>query len=142
MHRLEKKFNDIEIAKKKKKRPARHLCIPTNVLLCTVYDSAPFKSRHFYRGFPQNILENFEIESMRDALWFTVPSHSSSFFYFVCSLSSSLFLVHAFSFSAFASPKGTKESVAAGHTGGLEHVLLFRPWWCLLCKMCRGGRLV
>lgn len=40
--------------------------------------------------------------------------------------------------SVSLSPRGTKESIAAGHTGGMEAVLLFRPW-CLLCKIGGGG---
>lgn len=109
--------------------------------LCTI--QYLLKVYTFTEDFLKNIPVNLEIESKRDALWFAVPSHSSHFLLFlcVCSLSISLLLVPALS-SAFASPKGTEESVAAGHTCGLESVLLFGPWWCLLCKMCRGGMLV
>lgn len=64
-------------------------------------------------------------------------AHFLCLFYQYCSSS--------FGFSFFLpslSPcKGTKESIAAGHTGGMEAVLLFRPW-CLLCEIRKGRRVV
>lgn len=109
------------------------------LLLCTI--QYPLKVYTFTEDFLKNVRVNFEIESKRDALWLTASSHSSllAFFFLLCSLSIALLLVPALS-AAVASPRGTKESVAAGHTCGLENVLQFRPWWCLLCKMGRGGR--
>lgn len=60
------------------------------------------------------------------------------FLVFLLSASLLFFLVSLFFFFPPCLPSGTKESIAAGHTGGMEAVLLFRPW-CLLCKIGGGG---
>lgn len=58
--------------------------------------------------------------------------------FYQCGCSSSFWFLFLSSF--LVSPQGTKASSAAGHTGGMEAVLLFRPW-CLLCKIV-GRRLL
>lgn len=120
------------------------LCVYTIVLQWSRYDSLSFLKDTIDRRLPQK--HSWE-------LWNTIQMGytlvSTAFLFILllallfCVSSLRIFpllLVPALS-SFLVSPKGTEKSVAAGHTGGLENILLFRPW-CLLCKMCRGGRLV
>lgn len=80
---------------------------------------------HFIDDSLKNILGSFEIGAKWDILLcLSLPDHPSSFTF-------SFFLV---------SSEETKESIAAGHTGRIAAVLLFRPE-CSLCKV-RKGRMV
>lgn len=88
---------------------------PVCLRRCSSVDSVWFTI--FFKGYNldvewKNILENFE----RQSKWDIVVLLLALFFVFLLS-ESSPFLVPALS-SLLVSPKGTEESVAAGHTGG------------------------
>lgn len=99
----------------------------------------------------KNILQSFEMWtkqvecgfslSLSLSLWRPVCFASFCFSSFWClffQYRSSSFWCWILSSFCLSLSTRTKESIAAGRTGGMEAVLLFGPW-CLLCKIGGGG---
>ena len=97
----------------------------------------------FYWSFPQkHPSELWNVSQVGYTLVFAASASvlllfALHFLVFLLSASLLFFLV-SLAFFPPCLPSGTKESIATGHTGGMEAVLLFRPW-CLLCKIGGGG---